>query len=410
MTNRPIKVLQVTHALGMGGAETWLMEVLRRWRKQGGDAPQMDFLATGGERGIFDDEALALGAKIYYLQYRKKRLGRFARGYRRILKRGEYTAVHDHQDYASGWHYLMAGRYLPAVRITHVHNPAYQILNNYGVTVRRRVTAAIGKSLVARYATHITGTSRQIIGEYGFDEKPFAHIPRRALHCGFDPIRFSGDPSAAKTSVCKEFGWPETAKIILFAGRTDHSPDLGHPRNHKNSGFALAVALECAMRDPCVHMVFCGAPSEATPVMRGRIRDAGLGDRIKLAGIRQDIERFLIGADVLLFPSRGEGLGMVAVEAQAAGVPVLASTAVPAECVVLPELVKRLELENGLQSWVTQLLSIMGAARVDAGAANRRIAESAFSIEYSTQALACLYSGEDVDLVGSSDRTRVGSA
>ena len=60
-------------------------------------------------------------------------------------------------------------RPLPPVRVTHVHNPSYQIHNNYGVTLGRRLTARVGKRLVARYATHITGTSRQVITEYGFD-------------------------------------------------------------------------------------------------------------------------------------------------------------------------------------------------------------------------------------------------
>ncbi|MCX6907903.1 MAG: hypothetical protein NTY01_07665 [Verrucomicrobia bacterium] len=58
MTPQPVKILQVTHALGMGGAETWLMELLRLWSKSG--KVQMDFLLTSGNRGIFDDEAAAL--------------------------------------------------------------------------------------------------------------------------------------------------------------------------------------------------------------------------------------------------------------------------------------------------------------------------------------------------------------
>jgi hypothetical protein len=43
----------------MGGAETWIRELLRLWSKSG--RVQMDFLLTSGNRGIFDDEAAALG-------------------------------------------------------------------------------------------------------------------------------------------------------------------------------------------------------------------------------------------------------------------------------------------------------------------------------------------------------------
>ncbi len=385
---RPIKVLHVTHALGMGGAETWLMEVLRAWSKDG--TGKMDFLATGGERGIFDDEAQQLGARIHYLRYGRSHLPAFARQFRRILQSGQYDAIHDHQDFPSGWHFLLGGGALPPVRVTHVHNPAYQILNNYGVTPGRRLTARIGRALVARYATHITGTSRQVITEYGFDAPRFRHIPKAALHCGFDPARFLGDSRALRSSVRREFGWPDAAKIILFAGRIDQSPDVGHPQNHKNSGFAVSVGIECARQDARMRVLFAGAPSSATPILEQRIATAGFGGRIRFVGIRTDIERLMIASDVLLFPSRGEGLGMVAVEAQAAGLPVLASTAVPRECVVVPELVRFQKLDAGEAQWAADLLQL-AAQRRDAASANTRVSASAFAIDNSARALFRLY-------------------
>ena len=198
----------------------------------------------------------------------------------------------------------MGGSALPAVRVTHVHNPAYQIRNNYGVTLSRRFTARVGKALVARYSTHITGTSLQAIAEYGFDASRFRRIPKAALYCGFDPTRFLGDAVPAKASVCHEFGWSEDAKIILFAGRIDRSLDLGHPQNHKNSGFAVSVGIECARQDARVRMLLAGASSPAVPILKGRIAAAGLEGRIQFAGIRKDIDR-LQACDRLEVPSFG---------------------------------------------------------------------------------------------------------
>ena len=99
----------------------------------------------------------------------------------------------------------------------------------------------------------------------------------------------------------------------------------------------------------------------------------------------------MLGSDVLLFPSRGEGLGMVAVEAQAAGLPVLASDTVPRECVVVPELVRFKKVEAGEAAWAADLLQLAGQ-RQNSSEANQRVAASAFSIDRSARALLHLYS------------------
>src|SRR5262249_29403360 len=148
-----LRVLHVVDNLGMGGAETWLMEVLRFWHRSGSNAaPQFDFLATGGVPSYYDEGAKQYDANIYYLRYDRSHLVSFARGFREILRSGRYAAIHDHSDYAAGWHFLMAEGALPAVRIVHVHNPAFHIRYNYGVTMTRCLTAQVGRTMVARYA------------------------------------------------------------------------------------------------------------------------------------------------------------------------------------------------------------------------------------------------------------------
>ena len=384
--SRP-KVLHIVDTLGMGGAETWLMELLRMWCRRGENWPQMDFLVTSGNRGVFDDEALALGARIFYLRYGRSTAASFTYGFRQILRQGEYSVIHDHQAFISGWHFAMGAGLLPPVCVSHIHNPTYQLHNG---TPAKRLTSSIGKKLMRGYATHITGTSRQLMTEYGLDAPEFAHIPRMAVYCGFDPLRFLGDRLATKASLCSELGWPIESKIILFAGRIDVSPDIGDPNNHKNSGFAISVGIECAHRHPQVRMLLAGASSPAVPILEHRIAQAGLEGRIRFLGIRQDIERLMLASDVLLFPSRAEGLGMVAVEAQAAGLPVLASTDVPAECMVIPELVRFKDVKEGATAWADDLLELIAQPR-DVRGANQRVAASAFSIENSSLALARIY-------------------
>src|ERR1039457_702064 len=181
---RPIRVLQIIDSLGMGGAETWLMEVLRLWSKS--EACHLDFLMTSGSRGIFDDEAQQLGAQIHYVRYGRAHLPRFVNEFRRALREGRYDAIHDHQDYASGWHFLMGASALPPVRVTHVHNPWLHIEANYAVSFSRRLTTIVGKRLVRQLATHVCGTSEEILRRYGFQPAQARRPKVSVVHCGFD--------------------------------------------------------------------------------------------------------------------------------------------------------------------------------------------------------------------------------
>src|SRR6202161_2846892 len=163
---RPIRVLQIIDTLGMGGAETWLMEVLRLWSES--EVGRIDFLATSGNPGIFDEEARLLGAQVHSVRFDPAQLPRFAKQFRQVLHEGRYHAIHDHQDYASGWHFLMGAGVLPPVRVTHVHNPWLHIQANYAVSFSRRLTTIIGKRLVRQLATHVCGTSEEILRRYAF--------------------------------------------------------------------------------------------------------------------------------------------------------------------------------------------------------------------------------------------------
>ena len=59
--------------------------------------------------------------------------------------------------------------------------------------------------------------------------------------------------------------------------------------------------------------------------LRARVRESGLGRRIRFHGYREDTESFYLGCDCFLFPSRSEGAGLTLMTALAMGVPVLAS-------------------------------------------------------------------------------------
>jgi len=385
---RPIKVLHVVHALGMGGAETWLMDLLRHWSATG--AVRMHFLATGGKPDLFDEEVKSLGGQIHYLRYSRSDFGSFLRGYRRLLRQEKFDAIHDHSELASGLHFLLGIGRLPPVRVAHVHNSVRLLHANYAVTRTRRGLTNFGRRLVKGLATDVCGTSTKSLIEYGFSFDA-AGPSVAVLHCGIDLDAFNAPRQEDRQSVLREFCFPDDALVVLFAGRLDRDLELGHPRNHKNSWLALLIARAAAVRDPRVRLLMAGAGDEQRRELERHISQWGLSDRLRLIGVRRDIGRLMRAADALLFPSAEEGLGMVAVEAQAAGTPVLASTAVPAEAVVVPKLFTALPADQPPEIWAETLLRIMGSPPHRADDLRALFEASPFSIVNSAQRLEQIY-------------------
>jgi glycosyltransferase involved in cell wall biosynthesis len=104
-------------------------------------------------------------------------------------------------------------------------------------------------------------------------------------------------------------------RIVGAAGRL--SPEKG-----------FAVLVEAARRvlreDAAAGMVVFG-DGPLWPGLVRQVTASGLAGRLVLAGFRDDLDRYLPWLDVLAIPSHTEGLPNVALEACAAGVPVVAT-------------------------------------------------------------------------------------
>jgi glycosyltransferase involved in cell wall biosynthesis len=382
---RDLKVLFVTSALGVGGAEVWIMALLEYLAASGevnGVRMKIDICMTSGRTAHFDKRAAELGARLFYIEYSRRNAREFVTRFRQILDEGDYDVIHDHQDYHAGWHLLAALGHLPPKRIVHIHNTYRVISSVQGRTPSRRLTLKAGKWLVSRLATEVMGTSQQVLADYGFTgPEPRSSVVR----CGFDVDDFASSRERTRAEVQREFGWGDNAKVMLFVGRLDGS------FNQKNHPFAVEVAAAMAARDPDFKLLLAGSGDAALREARQVIESRKLEDSIKFLGHRSDIARLMLAADLLLFPSIAEGLGMVAVEAQAAGVRVLASDAIPRECEVIPDAVTFMPLDLGPENWAAKARSLIDLPDPDHRQWNEQVRRSAYSIDQSAARLIEVY-------------------
>jgi glycosyltransferase EpsF len=383
------RVLHIVSSLGMGGAETWLIKLVEFINSNEKNVDiRIDFLVTNGKKDVFDDLAIKNGAQIHYLTLNGKTTLSFIKGFREILKENNYLAVHDHQDIISGWHFLFGLGRLPKVRVSHFHNPYYQLYANYGTSFSRKLKIKIGYALIRLTATHIVGTSSKLLAEHGISNSRYKKQEIGPLHCSFDIIGGNLNKENCKKSIREEFNIPPGKKIILFVGRFDSRLILTHPRHHKNSLFAAEI-FQYLNSDYVLLMV--GANHYIKEGFVKFLEEKNIQEQIHLLGIRHDVESLMCGSDLLLFPSRAEGLGMVAVEAQATGLQVLVSDSVPQECMVIEELVNFYKLDDGPEKWAEKITQITNRPVPQISKQDLRWEESNFNIKVSIKELEKVY-------------------
>jgi glycosyltransferase involved in cell wall biosynthesis len=107
------------------------------------------------------------------------------------------------------------------------------------------------------------------------------------------------------------------ARYVVSVGRVDD--------DRKNFAALVRAFVPVAARLPDLHLVIVGPADRADNEVVALARSTGLGDRIHFPGplAGQALAAAYRGADAYVMTSRQEGLGIVVIEAQAAGRPVV---------------------------------------------------------------------------------------
>lgn len=130
---------------------------------------------------------------------------------------------------------------------------------------------------------------------------------------------------------------------------------VGRMTYAKNYPFLLDVfACIAAMREDALLLLVGDGPD--LPSVKKRVSEIGLGGRVKMLGLRNDVPALLQAMDVFLLPSHFEGLPVVIIEAQATGLPCVGSESIATEA-IYTNLVTRLPLNESLEKWAVTVLN-----------------------------------------------------
>jgi glycosyltransferase involved in cell wall biosynthesis len=281
-----MRVLHVDPERGFGGGEVQVLTLLRELAARGHRsslaAPRGSPLARA---------AAALGVPVLPLAVRHHLDLRAALALRRLVPGHDVVHFHTSRAHALAPLCRRAGARLVVTRrmdYAPAGGPYARYLYN------RAVDAVIAISEGVRRALLAAGVRADRI---------------RVVPSGVDPERVAAPPGARERRRAQwEIGPDEVAVVVPGA-------------LVRRKGHAVLLAAAAGL-GPGLRLVFCGEGEE-----RARLAAAAapLGPAVRFAGFREDLGVCLAAADVVALPSLHEGLGVAALEAMAAGRPVVAS-------------------------------------------------------------------------------------
>ena len=328
----PVRVLHIIQRMEAGGTQALLMNLYRNIDRS---KVQFDFLVEYSDRQFYDDEIISLGGRIYYSTVREDyNLLMFKKQLRALLKEHpEYKIIHVHA-YTIGYISLKTAKNegVP-IRIAHAHSNSIH-------HDKKRFLKKIMQKAFTVYATDLFACSEEA-GKFHFKNKEF-----KVLQNAIDISHYLPNIEVR-----------EKLRKELNLGSKFVVGHVGRFQPEKNHQFLLETFTALLKKKPNAMLLLLGDGPLRSQI-ESQIQDnKALCKNVLLLGNRPNVYNYLQIMDVFAFPSLYEGLGIVAIEAQSAGIPILCSTGVP-EAGCITDLAQRLPLEAGPIKWAEKLLEI----------------------------------------------------
>ena len=310
-SDRPVRVLHVVTWQSPGGIAMWLLNMLRTVPRQ---QWEMDLAYNRRSTPELLAAAAETGARTIACPLTPLVLG-FVRSLRRVVREGRYDLVHAHLDGYNGLAVLaVRGLGVPVVCTYHSTSlePRVGWMRLFPLRQLRALLLRGFVRYAARHATLVTAVSQAALDEM-LRRCPQARDRARVLPLGVPapaPL-----PAARRAELRAGWGVPLAAPLVVHVGR------FTVEKNHLG---ALDVFQRVHSELPSAHLVFLGEGPLEDAVRQAAAR-RGLADCVHLAGHQAQAGELIQACDAFLFPSFHEGLPLAVLEAQAGGVPVVAS-------------------------------------------------------------------------------------
>ena len=299
---------------------------------------QFDFLCNFHEDAAYEDELKALGGKVFHITARSDNYRRYKAELEDFFRssQGTYQAIWVNVCSLANIDYLiLAKKYGIPRRIIHSHNSQNMDSRLRGMLHK------FNRKRIARYATDFWSCSEDA-ARWFYEDRLLSKVVMIRNAISVPQMAFCGKKRQKYREMlnCKD-------EYVIG--------NIGRLHFQKNQKFCLAIFREFLKQQPNAKLVFIGQGEDET-LLKETACMYGIEKQVCFAGMQTDIAGWLSALDIFLFPSKFEGLGIAALEAQANGLPVLASAEVIPEDVKINRNFVFFDLKKSAAEWSEELI------------------------------------------------------
>ena len=339
----PIRVLHAVGNMGIGGIETLIMNVYRNIDRS---KVQFDFLIHTPTDGEYGEEIKKLGGRLYHMPVLRDKLHTYYWRYfeykhalkKFFIEHPEIKIVHGHMTNTASIYMPIAQKY-GKVKCCIAHS--HQTEATPGLS--GVVTNFLQKN-VEKVATDYFACSEEA-AKWIYSPELVKAGKVKVIHNGADVEKYHFD-SVEHEMLKKKMGYE--GKIVIG--------NVARFKKQKNHTFLIDIFAEIHKKNDQTVLVLVGQ-GELEEEMKKKVSRLGLENCVDFLGARNDVPTLLQVFDLFLLPSLFEGLPLVGIEAQAAGLPVVASNTVTPETDITGN-VTFLPLDLPASEWADKTLDI----------------------------------------------------
>lgn len=309
---KPIIVAQIMGKWVGGGVESVIMNYYRHLDHS---KVQFDFICDEDSTRIPYDEIKKLGGRVFLVP-KYQNLPKYLKALEKLFKENQYRIVHSNINTLSVFPLYAAKKAGVPIRISHSHSTSNP------KEWKRNLIKNILRPFSKRYATDYFACS-ELAGRYLFGNKSFDQGKVKIIHNAIDIDKFKFDEVARK-KLRKEFGIKDSTIVVGHVGRFVQQ---------KNHTFLVDVFKGYHKKNPDSKLLLVGSGPLEDEIKK-KVERLDLKDSVLFLGQRDDINKLYSVMDVFCLPSLYEGLPVVGVEAQAAGLPTIFSNRISKEVIV----------------------------------------------------------------------------